>query len=80
MCDARIRPLSNDTEIVCYLSEHPVPDQHTGHLRDYAYPGSVTEITWMESDRRNFHAQWPGACHKAASCCLPDLHRGNCVS
>lgn len=73
-CDAAIRPFLNDTELGCEVDgEHR---KHVGALRDYAYPGSVTTITWDEDDRRNFHGAWPGECYEP-ECKLPDGHRGN---
>ena len=73
-CDARIRPFPNDTEVVCERDdEHRM---HKGTLRDYAYPGSATEIEWDEDDRRTFHGEWPGACD-SAGCVLPARHRGD---
>lgn len=72
-CTARIRPLSNDTEIACALAGEHL--EHEGTLRDYAYAGSATTVSWFEDDRRNFHGDWPGLC--PADCTLPAGHRGN---
>lgn len=72
-CDAKIRPFPNDTEVACEESgEHT---KHLGVLRDYAYKGSETVMTWFELDRRTYHGDWPGAC-AAASCSLPRGHNG----
>lgn len=77
-CDAKIRPLPNDTEISC--GKEPDHDgDHVGVLRDYAYPGSETKFHWHESDRRNFHGDWPGRCGSGA-CILPEGHRGGHAS
>lgn len=72
-CTARIRPFPNDTEIVCGLIGEHAP--HRGTLRDYAGPGSASIIDWWETDRRNFHGEWPGPC--LTNCTLPAGHRGN---
>lgn len=77
-CDARIRPLPDDTEIACELpgDGHPM---HAGELRDYAYPGSATTVRWAHDDRRSFHGPWPGPCPEAG-CVLPANHpRGHHV-
>lgn len=78
-CSARIRPMRpvNDTELACDL-DHDDADSHSATLRDYAYPGSVTVLTWMDSDRRNFRFAWPGDCQVTSGCLLPDTHRGAC--
>lgn len=73
-CDAKIRPFPNPTEVACEADgDH---DQHFGVLRDYAYPGSETRLQWLESDRRTYHGDWPGAC-ESAGCPLPLGHGGN---
>lgn len=73
MCDAAIRPFTDDTELRCEQNgEH---DMHMGTARDMAYPGSSTTITWHEGDRRNFHGDWPGVC--SVICMLPSGHKGN---
>lgn len=81
-CDARIRPFPNSTEISCD-GRCVRPDasglRHGGALLDYAYPGSRTDITWAEDDRRTFHGAWPGACSAADGCTLPAGHRGRCA-
>lgn len=80
-CTARIIPFRGNPTIDCELDHnaHDMPGgrdvQHEGALRDYAYPGSVTKISWMESDRRTFRGEfipcdWP-------SCILPIHHRGS---
>jgi hypothetical protein len=50
---------------------------HAGEIRDYAYPGSVTVMEWMEDDRRTFHGEWPGDCPVLTGCMLPLGHRGS---
>jgi hypothetical protein len=81
-CDAKIRPMPDDTEISCVV-EHQPHSLHLGELHDYAYPGSLTTIDWLEDDRRNFHGEWPGRCQKllyAPGCVLPANHRGSCAT
>lgn len=74
MCEARIRPFPNLTEVACELEgEHRT---HEGTLRDYAYAGSKTILKWEESDRRNFRGEWPGPC-AVDGCFLPRGHRGS---
>lgn len=76
-CDAGIRPFPNDTEVRCTVpGDHHA--RHSAPLRDYAYPGSVTEVHWIETDRRTFHGEWPGSCPEP-SCPLPLGHRGDHV-
>ena len=84
-CTARIRPFTDDTEVACEDTTQAHADdtaphrQHSGVIRDYAYPGSATTISWFESDRRNFHEGWPGRCFgtNEAACILPAGHEGN---
>ena len=79
MCDAKIRPLPNDTELVCEIkdeSHYNGSNSHHATLRDYAYPGSETTIYWMEEDRRNFRGEWKN-CDEFVGCVLPGGHRGN---
>ena len=77
-CDARLRPFPDDTEIRCDATTEKV-HMHGGVLRDYAYPGSETTITWHEDDRRNFHGEWPGPCGRLSTCVLPDGHPRGCA-
>jgi hypothetical protein len=72
-CDAAIRPFRpvNETEVRCDRDAAHV--EHAGVIRDYAYPGSATTLTWFEGDRRTFHGEWPGGCH---DCFLPTGHAG----
>lgn len=79
MCDAKIRPFSNDIEVECECIEKTPHDKHHGLLENYAYPGSETTIKWLESDRRNFHGEWPGYCTKIEGCTLPVNHPGDCA-
>lgn len=72
-CDAKIRPFPNDTEMQCERDDHS-DEWHSADLRDYAYPGSVTKISWAEYDRRTFRGAWTPCPH---SCSLPAGHRGN---
>lgn len=81
-CTAAIRPFRgvNDAEVRCERDEDHGP-LHRGPLRDYAFPGSLTNVEWLEDDRRTFHGDWPGACRRAeqlAGCVLPTGHRGRC--
>jgi hypothetical protein len=75
-CDAKIRPLPDDTELACECDE-PGHTNHQGTLRDYAFPGSATTIYWAEGDRRNFRGDWPGVCLSGGAhpCVLPAGHR-----
>lgn len=72
-CDAGIRPFPGNTELSCQYSggEHKY---HKAVLEDYAYPGSRTEVQWLEDDRRNFHGDYPGIC-PWLNCVLPKNHR-----
>lgn len=88
-CTARIRPLPVPTEIACEKTGD-IHAEHQAVLRDYAYPGSETIITWQDDDRRCYHGDWPGACgHRERlttgglmrdECILPKGHRGNHAS
>lgn len=76
-CDAKLRPMRpvNETEVRCeQVGEHK--GVHRGALRDYAHPGSVTVIQWLDNDRRTFYGEFV-AC--SASCILPINHRGEHV-
>lgn len=72
-CDAHMRPFPNDTEVGC--EEEGEHDTHKGVLRNYAYQGSETILTWYEQDRRTYHGEWPGPCDEAG-CILPLGHYG----
>lgn len=50
---------------------------HVGPLRDYASPGSLTEIQWMDDDRRTFRGEFVEC---PEDCKLPANHRGDHVS
>lgn len=77
-CDARIRPMRpiNETEVLCEEPDGHVSG-HQGTLRDYAYRGSATTMSWLDGDRRTFHGEWPGGC---PDCILPLGHRGGHAS
>lgn len=73
-CDARIKPFPNDTVLTCELpAAHP--GMHESTLRDYAYPGSETVVSWAEDDRRTFRGDWIECVQP--NCILPANHRGN---
>jgi hypothetical protein len=74
-CDAYMRPFPNPTEIRCTREQGHSDDLHKGEVRDYAYPGSKTVMTWADSDRRTYHGEWPGPCD-SAGCILPLGHHG----
>lgn len=74
-CDAKIRPLPDPTEIRCDGNHEPSAEGHAGTLRDYAYPGSATLISWHERDRRNFRGDWLECPERG--CILPAGHPGN---
>lgn len=76
-CKARIRPFPDDREVACI--EQAGVHNHRGELRDMAYSGSVTEISWQDSDRRTFYGEWPGECRAMDGCVLPLGHHGRCA-
>lgn len=76
-CDAKIRPFPNPTELTCERDDPPHAEHHAT-LRDYAYPGSATVMTWFEDDRRTFRGEW-APCAGIALCVLPAGHRGEHV-
>jgi hypothetical protein len=91
-CKWSIRPFTDQTQVSCELSEHLQPEVaeggqalHQATLRDYAYPGSATVITWYAGDRREFEGNFPGYCTKLGmhagrqNCTLPAGHRGKCA-
>ena len=76
-CPARIKPFRriNEVEIKCELTGWH--DPHSGTIRDYAYKGSATVITWFDSDRRTYDNEWPGDCNgNEGQCVLPLGHLG----
>lgn len=85
-CPAKIRPFSgNEIELVCESQHEQFLDQHFGILRDYAYKGSQTIISWYEDDRRTYRGEWPGVCGKSTNifdtgrtCQLPKNHPRGC--
>lgn len=78
MCDAKIRPFYDQTELVCEGGTHL--SSHSATLRDMAYPGSVTTLCWQDDDRRNFRGDWkPCKAWTAQVCVLPGGHYGRCV-
>jgi hypothetical protein len=85
-CQFRIRPFPNPTQVECEKPEHlPDDPEHEATLRDYAYPGSQTKLTWMSGDRREFTGNFPGYCTNLGStggrqnCRLPAGHPGRCA-
>src|SRR5215471_9923787 len=46
----------NTMEVTCSLDGPHT--EHTGMVRDYAYPGSETLVSWEEDDRRTFRGEW----------------------
>lgn len=71
-CRAKIRPMMAPIEIECSRGAMP-HDEHKGVLRDYAWPGSETWITWLEGDRRTFRGDWAPC---GDGCVLPLNHQG----
>ena len=73
-CPVKIRPFPNSTELRCERAagNH---DEHYNVLRDYAFPGSETKMTWQDSDRRCFTGEWVECAEQG--CVLPNGHRGN---
>jgi len=69
-CPAKVRPFPNETEVACELKgAHGV---HQGVIRDYAWPGSRTQIRWDNGHRRNFTGEWMEC--PQAGCVLPAGH------
>ena len=81
ICTARIRPFHpvNEIELRCELETAHPTYSHASTLRDYAYPGSRTVMSWVEDDRRTFHGEWPGNCSVTVGCTLPAAHHGRCA-
>lgn len=84
VCDRKIRPFvavptASAVELECEVLTEP-HDHHSATLKDYAYPGSKTIISWLETDRRNFTGGFR-QCRKQTfgQCCLPQGHRGECA-
>lgn len=77
-CDAKIRPFPNPTEVTCERDDGP-HEEHSAVLRNYAYPGSETVLTWQESDRRTFRGLYIPCGDNDAPCPLPWKHRGEHV-
>lgn len=75
-CDARIRPFPNATELTCERQAPHATEMHQTALRDYAFPGSVTLLSWEEADRRTFRGEWRPCCD---ACSLPLGHHGRCA-
>lgn len=80
-CGAKIRPFPNELELTCEGGAHNDDEQHFGIVRDYAWPGSETKVSWHESDRRNFRGEWAPCDYSENNgvlpCILPLRHRGN---
>ena len=75
-CAAKIKPFLDKTILQCEYHAQVPHEEHFSVLKDYAYPGSETRITWMETDRRTFYGDWE-ACPE--NCILPISHRGVCA-
>lgn len=78
-CPAGIRPFrpASDAEVRCgVVGSHEL---HEGELRDYAFPGSVTQVQWLADDRRTFLGPWPGSCELVPGCTLPTNHPRSCA-
>lgn len=79
-CSARIRPFADTPIYECILNQEDGHDFHQGEIRDMAYPGSLTLLSWHETDRRNFRGDWiPCDVHVPwqGSCTLPRNHTGS---
>ena len=74
-CPVKMRPFPNDTEIRCEILARIEHTRHTGDLRDYAYPGSVTTMSWDDGDRRIFTGEWAKC--SSPGCVLPAGHIRN---
>lgn len=78
-CPARMRPFPNTLELRCERDAHLPGDRtHEAVLRDYAYPGSRTTVTWYDDDRRTYTGDWIECPHRG--CTLPANHRGDHAS
>lgn len=75
-CPAKIRPFPNNTELHCEVRHRKdrLTNDHAAVLRNYAYPGSETRISWQDSDRRTFTGDWVEC--PVQPCVLPANHRG----
>ncbi len=74
-CPFRMRPFPSFTVIDCTLpAGHDA--NHVGALRDYAYPGSITQVTWLHSDRRTFSGPFIEC--PTRGCILPAGHPRKC--
>lgn len=76
MCDARIQPFPDFAIVDCENDGDHCATTHRGVIRDYAWPGSETSLTWLESDRRNFTGEFI-RCPGGVDCTLPTGHPGN---
>jgi hypothetical protein len=74
VCTAKIRPFPNPTELACELDAGH-DNSHYGVVRNYAFQGSHTGISWEESDRRTFRGDWARC--GIFTCILPLGHRGD---
>lgn len=74
-CPARIRPFPGVLVVQCERTHVIDDDRHAGVIRDYAYPGSQTVLTWFDDDRRSFSGEWVEC--PVSPCILPANHRGD---
>ncbi len=74
-CTAKIRPFRpvNDYEVTCERTD--LHNSHRAVIRDYAYPGSATELDWRDEDRRTFRSEWAEC--GWTDCILPGGHHGD---
>lgn len=75
ICSKKIRPFhpAEDLEVGCRPASGHV-GVHQGEIRDYAHPGSLTKLYWVDSDRRTFAGTWV-ACDDSR-CMFPAGHCG----
>ena len=88
-CPWQIRPFPGETQVQCEKPDghdrDPATLLHESTLRDYAWPGSETKVTWVPGDRREFSGSFPGYCTQLGStggrqnCTLPAEHHGRCA-
>lgn len=71
-----MRPV-NDTELQCE-DDADHGGFHGSTLRDYAYPGSATVVSWTDTDRRTFTGDFIEC--PVVGCIVPAGHRGECVA
>lgn len=77
-CDARIRPFrpAGEDEFPCEKPVHHVAESHEAIIRDRAYKGSETRLSWADDDRRTFRGEFKPC--TIPGCILPAGHPRKC--